>query len=132
MKPPSPQDVAGELEGAFESLQAAQVLLQAGLPRNVVSAAYYAIFHAARAALWSHGRTAKTHQGLNTLFSQVFISTGQVEQEYFDILNYGRNQRERADYDMIDYEVSQDKAQDLVDDAKRFIEEGQVLGAMHE
>lgn len=42
-----------ELGSAAQALRAASMLLDAGLGRDAVSRLYYAIFHAARAALLS-------------------------------------------------------------------------------
>lgn len=56
---PDELEIQGELKGAREQLKAARISLQKGLIRPAVSNAYYAIFHAARAALWSKGKRQK-------------------------------------------------------------------------
>ncbi len=51
-----------------EALEEAQLLLRAGDRAGAASRMYYAVFHAARAALILQGRYAKTHSGQITLF----------------------------------------------------------------
>lgn len=119
---PAPEEVEAELKGAFETLRAAEHMLQIGVSHEAVSSAYYAIFHAARAALWSCGRNAKSHRGLATQFSQEFVTTGVVEPEFAKILQYGREQREIADYDLIRFETDVARANELVQDARRFVD----------
>lgn len=122
MTAPSVEDIQAELKGAAEMLAEAEQGLEIGAKRIAMSGAYYAIFHAARAALWSRGKNAKTHSGLATLFRSEFILTGILEQEFADILKAGRDERERADYDMINFEATAEGAKVALEDAKRFVE----------
>ena len=121
MTRPSADEITAELAGADESLRAAQLGLENGLARLVVSSAYYAIFHASRAALWSRGQDVHTHRGLARQFHQEFIRPGLVEPEYFEILNHGREERQAADYDLIRYEVSLDEAAEFLNSARQFV-----------
>lgn len=75
---PDDVEIKGELAGAHEQLKAAEVSLRKKLLKPAVSAAYYAIFHAARSVLWSIGRTAKTHQGISRLFHRHYIKSKKV------------------------------------------------------
>ena len=61
-----------ELDSADQALRAASVLRDGALLRDAVSRLYYAVFHAARAALLVDGRHAKTHSGQLTLFTTTF------------------------------------------------------------
>lgn len=66
---------ATELEIAQTALRAATALLDLGLVMDAVSRLYYAVFHAARAALMARERHAKTHSGQLTLFNSTFGAT---------------------------------------------------------
>ena len=47
-------------------------------PQNAVSRAYYAMMHAANAALAVKGLQAKTHKGTQTLFNEHLVQPGKV------------------------------------------------------
>jgi uncharacterized protein (UPF0332 family) len=119
---PSAEDIHAELKGASEMLEEAEQALQIKANRIALSGAYYAIFHAARAAPWSRGKNAKTHGGLAMQFRTEFILTGTLEQEFAEILKAGRDERERADYDMINFEATAEGAQSALSDARRFVQ----------
>jgi uncharacterized protein (UPF0332 family) len=127
MTVPEPNVIRGELDGARVCLAAAKQSLAAKLVAPAVSSTYYAIFHAARAVLWTHGHSAKTHQGLAMLFDQEMVKTGAVEQKYMEILRYGRDQRQLADYDLAEFDFSVNDAQDLWNDAAQFVERMEKL-----
>jgi len=65
--------VKASLRLADRALEGARALLDRGEYFGAVSRAYYAIFHAARAVLYSYGITTKTHIGLVSLFGEHII-----------------------------------------------------------
>lgn len=70
-------------------------------PRSsvVVSAAYYGMLYAARAALSERGEYAKTHSGTWTLFSQVFVAPGEFDQRPSALARRAKDAREQGDYE---------------------------------
>ncbi len=60
------------MSGADEAMAGAELLLDAGNRAGAANRLYYAAFHAARAALATKGRYAKTHTGLISSFAQTF------------------------------------------------------------
>lgn len=72
MTPGQRERAEAELGAAAEAHRAASTLLDAGLPRDAASRLYYAVFHAARAALMSRGRSVKTHAGQRVVFEYTF------------------------------------------------------------
>jgi uncharacterized protein len=127
MTKPDDQDIQGELFGAEKELEAARLLLTRNLYAQATSSAYYAVFHAARAALWSAGKNAKTHRGLAQLFGQEFIKTGEIETVYADILTGHREKRELADYDPVDFNIGKEEVTDIVLDAEKFVQKMKEL-----
>jgi len=121
MTAPAAEEIRAELKGAREQLQAARLLFEKHLVSQAVSAAYYGIFHAARAALWTRGKTTRTHRGLSMLFHEEFIKTHVLEPEYRIILDRSRDQREKADYDLIHYDKDAEEVQSYLQDAERFV-----------
>jgi len=87
------------LEQARDRLADAQKILNVAHPAVVVSAAYYAMLNAARAALSERGEYARTHGGTWTLFSKVFVATGEFDQELSALARQAKEVRERGDYE---------------------------------
>ena len=55
---------------AKEKIKAAQTLVDSGSYRDAVSRAYYAIYYAAKAFLFFHGKDPHTHKGVSILFHE--------------------------------------------------------------
>jgi uncharacterized protein (UPF0332 family) len=101
------------------ALRAAETLLNAGLPADSVSRAYYATLHAARAALSVRTSMPRTHGGVRRLFGSELVSTGEIEPEWAKILAHLQDRREDADYD-VSAEMSEELAKEIVEQARRF------------
>jgi uncharacterized protein (UPF0332 family) len=88
--------------------------------------AYYAMFHAARALIYSRGYREKSHYCLAVALRALFVEEGQIEAKFVrDFLN-AMNLREAADYEA---EFSMDGAKAVIASAERFIEKAAtVLG----
>ena len=71
------------LELARRRLAQARVDLQAGFPDGAISAAYYAMLAAARAALSERDRNARTHSGTWHLFHEEFVAAGSFDRDLF-------------------------------------------------
>jgi len=88
--------------------------------------AYYAMFHAARALIYSRGYREKSHYCLAVALRVLFAEEGQIEAKFVrDFLN-AMNLREAADYEA---EFSMDGAKAVIASAERFVEKAvAVLG----
>jgi len=71
-----------ELTRARESLQAAQLLQEKELLADAVSRSYYAVMHAARAALLAHDTIAESHAAVRRLFVEVMVLPGRIEKKF--------------------------------------------------
>ncbi|ASJ08975.1 HEPN domain-containing protein [Thermococcus siculi] len=109
------------LNNAHESLNAAEVLLESGFYRDAMSRAYYAMFYAASALLRAKGIITKSHRGVIAKFGLEFVNEGTIEAYYAKALSLAETLRERADYDAT-FRPTKDEAEELVEDAKRFVE----------
>jgi uncharacterized protein (UPF0332 family) len=109
------------LDNAHESLNAAEVLLENGFYRDAMSRAYYAMFYAASALLRAKGIITKSHRGVIAKFGLEFVNAGTIEAYYAKALSLAETLRERADYDAT-FRPTKDEAEELVEDAKRFVE----------
>lgn len=115
------EQISAEWKRAAKALQAADTLLSEGLTEDAVSRAYYAVLHAARAALLVHDQAAKTQVGVARLFGQALVEPGELEREWGRILTREQDQRAKADYN-VDVEIGSQVANELLSDAHRFVE----------
>ncbi|HZO07459.1 MAG TPA: HEPN domain-containing protein [Solirubrobacterales bacterium] len=107
------------MEQARERLADAQAISDAVRPALVVSAAYYSMLYAARAALSERGEFAKTHSGTWTLFSQHFVATGEFDQALSAMARRAKDAREQGDYEASPPSAAE--ATEFVDGAAAFI-----------
>lgn len=91
--------VLAEWQRARRSLEAAEVLLREHYCEDAISRAYYAILHAAKAALQVHDVAAQSHAAVNRLFGLHLIRSGDIEREWSSHLVEGLDDRLAADYD---------------------------------
>jgi uncharacterized protein (UPF0332 family) len=77
----------------------AEAILGTVHPAVIVSATYYGMLYAARAALSERGEFAKTHSGTWTLFSQVFVAPGEFDQRLSAVARHAKDAREEGDYE---------------------------------
>ncbi len=68
-------------------------------PSTALSAAYYAMLYAARAALSERNVYTKTHRGLWHELRRVFVETGELDADLVASVQKIQPEREQADYD---------------------------------
>ncbi len=110
-----------ELDRAKKALLAAKTLLQNQLYEDCVSRAYYAVLHAAKAALTKVGVETESHQAVRRMFGLHLVKTEQIEKHFAEILTALQEDREIGDYD-IHIEIEQDTASKRVLDAEKFVQ----------
>ena len=91
--------VIAEWRRATESMGAAMLCQREGYYADSVSRAYYAIMHAARAALLLHNVTARSHAGVRSMFGLHIVRTGLVEPEWAAAVGDSADERITSDYD---------------------------------
>jgi uncharacterized protein (UPF0332 family) len=62
-------------------LKTAKLAKEAGDLRSAADRAYYAMYHAAVAALYEKGIVTKTHKGLHHQFNKEYIKEGLIDKE---------------------------------------------------
>ncbi len=80
------KNVQAEFARARKALQAAKLLQADSLFEDAVSRAYYAVMHAAKAALLVHDQIAESHAAVRRLFGSVLVQPGRIEKEWASIL----------------------------------------------
>lgn len=109
------------IKNAEERLSAAEYLLKGGYYNDAVSRAYYSMFYAARALLSTREIYPKGHKGVILKFGLEFVREDFIEKVYGRALSHAKDRREAADYD-IEKKISEEEAESIVEDAKRFLE----------
>jgi len=90
---------------------------------------YYAMFHAARALIYSQGYREKSHYCMAVALRELFVNEGKMDAQLArDFLN-AMNLREAADYEA---EFSQSGAKAVIASAEKFIEKAAVILTVNE
>lgn len=108
------------LEAARRRLAHAHHSLGGGFYDGAASAAYYAMFHAAKAALSEADTYAKTHSGVWSRFSELYVRTGLVPGDLASVGINAQGRREQVEYDF--KHVTRDEASALMTAAERFVQ----------
>ena len=115
-----------ELARAETCLNEARTLHTAAFPYGAVSRAYYAVFHAARALLFSVGIEARTHKGIGSSIGEHFVRPGRLSVGMGRVVSRMQRDREDADYATGAVFTQQEAAQ-LIADADAFVSEARRL-----
>ncbi|MCK4311737.1 MAG: HEPN domain-containing protein [Candidatus Cloacimonetes bacterium] len=110
-----------ELNRAKKALIAAETLIEKDLFEDCVSRAYYAVLHAAKAALALSEVEVETHNGVRRMFGLHLVKSGKIEKEFAKILTATHEDREIGDYE-IDIEIEEERARQRVNEANKFIQ----------
>lgn len=86
--------------------------------------AYYSMFHASRALLYSEGYREKSHYCLRIALEELFVKEGELDQRFIDALQVAKMMRENADYEE---KFSREGAEKLVKAAHEFIDAAEAL-----
>ena len=92
--------VVAEWSRAREALRAAETLTRDRCYADAISRAYYAILHAAKAALHVHDVAAESHAAVRRMFGLHLIRSGEIEAKWSAYLVESLDDRLAADYDV--------------------------------
>ena len=115
---PAKKLVTRELKAAQDDLKVASESLKGGHEKWATVQAYYAMFHTARALLYSKGYREKSHYCLIVAMKALFVAEGLLDVTFVEAFSLAKGLRENADYDN---EYSKEVAKTLVDKAKKFL-----------
>lgn len=108
------------LEKAAERLRVAEKLFGDGDYEDAVSRAYYAMFHAAKAALSTVNVFPKTHEGVVSGFGRMFVLNGIFRRELGKDLADAKAARETYEYS-VTATVEKSEAEAILSNAQRFV-----------
>ena len=116
----NPACILAEFARAEKAARAARLLCESDLPEDAVSRSYYAVLHAAKAALLAHEIIAESHAAIRRLFGKILVKPGIFEAKWAAIFSDQQNRRASADYDVqITWESGE--VQRLIEDAEAFV-----------
>ncbi len=119
--------VARELKAAQDDLKVATESLKSGHEKWATVQAYYAMFHIARALLYSRGYREKSHYCLVVAMKALFVAEGLLDVTLVEAFGMAKVLRENADYDN---QYSKESALSLVEKAKDFLAAGKSVLAV--
>lgn len=110
------------IDNAQEMLTVANENLQNGHNNSACNRAYYGIFYAASALVYSKGKSFGKHSAVLAAFRQDFIKTGEFDKKFSDDYEFIMDSRHTADYELYDALEKEDVVL-VIEKAKEFIEE---------
>jgi uncharacterized protein (UPF0332 family) len=114
------EEVQLHLTEADDCLAEAGLLLASSHLGGAVSRAYYAMFHAATAALSQQGLKRRSHQGIITAFGQTFVKSGLVDVRVHKHFTRAFSVRQESDYSP-GVRLTQETAQEVLGWAREFV-----------
>jgi uncharacterized protein (UPF0332 family) len=114
------RNIAAESTRGDDSLESAELLLEAGKHADAVSRAYYAAFHYARALLLTQAEEPRTHGGVERLLQRDFVQSGTLDPAIGKLFSRLQKFRQDADY-TAEFVFTREGAADEVSAAKTFV-----------
>ena len=121
------------MENADEMLDVAGENLRNDHYNSACNRAYYGIFYAASALLYSKGKSYGKHSAVLAAFRQYFIKTGEFDKKWSDDYKVIMESRHTADYELYDTLEKEDvvvmvaKAQEFVEEVKKWLQKQDLL-----
>ncbi|HMV80633.1 MAG TPA: HEPN domain-containing protein [Leptospiraceae bacterium] len=116
----SEEEVKDEMGRANKALKSAEILYKEKLYEDSISRSYYAVLHAAKAALLSRGIEVDSHEAVKRLFGLHIIKTGISEKYYGLILREEQDDRMMADYN-VGFSPEEERVFQRLEDARDFV-----------
>ena len=113
-----------ELSAAESDLKDSQDVLEVGKAKLATISAYYSMFHAARALLYSKGYRERSHFCLRAALKNLFVDTNMLEASFLDDYDIAKELRENADYKS---DFSKEGADQLINKARQFLNKAKKL-----
>jgi uncharacterized protein (UPF0332 family) len=108
-------------ERAAECVEDSRILLDNERPAAAVARAYYAMFHAATAALAAKDIKRSSHRGILSAFGQYLVKPGLIEQKFHLYLRETFELRQQTDYDPI-VDIQLQQAKEILEQAIDFVD----------
>ena len=114
------EEVKLHFERANDCIEDSRVLFEGGRFTAAAARVYYAMLHAASAALLEKGIERHSHQGVISAFGQYLVKPGLIGDEFHRYFIESFDIRQESDYEPI-AEVSKEQAQKIIARATEFV-----------
>jgi uncharacterized protein (UPF0332 family) len=114
------EEVAIHFESADKCIAQAELLYAASHPGAAIGRSYYAMFHAATAALLHKGVERHSHRGILAAFAQTFVKTGRTDARFHRYLREAFDLRQESDYQPA-IQLTIERAQEVLGWAREFV-----------
>lgn len=121
MMSPVQNEALKALQKAEHALQNAGYDLAGNFFLATANRSYYTCYYCMTAMLYTQNTYAKTHQGIRSTFSELFIKTGLLPIDAADTITLLFDYRQEADYDL-DADINVEEATKLVERAAEFLQ----------
>ncbi|MDD4203313.1 MAG: HEPN domain-containing protein [Candidatus Omnitrophica bacterium] len=119
-----PSLIEKEIENARNDLETAFDSITRENYKWATIQAYYAMFHTARALLYSKGFRERSHYCLIVAIKALFVAEKLLDIRLVEVLQMAKTLRENADYEN---EFSQDSAETLAEKAQEFLSKAKEI-----
>ena len=113
-----------EIAASGDDLKDSKDVLKLNKYKLATITAYYSMFHAARALLYSKGYREKSHFCLRMALKNLFVNKNLLETSFLDDYGIAKDLRENADYQS---EFSKENAEKLVEKAEKFLDKVKTI-----
>jgi uncharacterized protein (UPF0332 family) len=114
------EDIPLHLARAEDCIAEAELLLTGSRAGAAISRAYYAMLHAATAALMQRGITRHSHRGVIAAFGQTFAKPKLVDAKFHKHFADAFDLRQENDYQPV-VRLTEPRAQEVLDWAREFV-----------
>ena len=116
--------VSKELKTSLNDMDTALKSLESGNYKWATIQGYYAMFHSARALLYSKGYREKSHYCLIVALRALFVLEGLLPLSLLEAVQNAKVLRENADYED---EFSKESARDLLEKAQELLDRSKII-----
>ena len=113
-----------EIEGAEYDLAKARESLTHNDPKWATVQAYYSLFHAIRALVFSKGYKENSHYALLIAFKELYVDKGTVDKTFLNHFEDAMDSRESADYGLT---FSNEAAQETINNAEEMLKKAKKI-----
>jgi len=114
------KDVQKHFESAETFLRESEHLFSGGFYNGTVGRAYYAMFHAATAALLTKGIERTSHHAIIAAFGEFLVKPGLIDSKYHKYIIEAFTLRNDCDY-LAPFEAEESQAATTLQRAKEFV-----------
>ena len=124
--PPSRDKAEGSIRAADRWLEEAEKGLESGALNSSVLSSYLAMFHSARAILFSDGYREKSHYCIARYLEEKYVKNKLLETKWVELYDHHRELRHESQYN-VTFITSRTEAEKTLKTSKEFVKRMKTL-----